>query len=188
MRCAQRCPNDHGGYQEDYQRAWARVLSACCGSGTCWQWIGHTVHEQQEVWGKYHPCRTRVQTHQWFHCWNVLNHSKFTNWGIQDVAQFFPLLLIFPLTLCFLSMQVDFRDYPPLLRQAVSIARKIQDPLMEYAQVCSTDEDILCLKLHPLQVRGWRNYGFLWFYLSICMYCCILLKHDFFDPLGSFKD
>lgn len=23
---------------------------------------------------------------------------------------------------------------------------------MEYAQVCSTDEDILCLKLHPLQV------------------------------------
>ncbi|MEQ2187721.1 Transcription elongation factor SPT6, partial [Goodea atripinnis] len=45
----------------------------------------------------------------------------------------------------------DFRDYPPLLRQAVSIARKIQDPLIEYAQVCSTDEDILCLKLHPLQ-------------------------------------
>lgn len=52
-----------------------------------------------------------------------------------------------------LSVQVDFRDYPPLLRQAVSIARKIQDPLMEYAQVCSTDDDILCLKLHPLQVR-----------------------------------
>ncbi|XP_014910255.1 transcription elongation factor SPT6 isoform X2 [Poecilia latipinna] len=45
----------------------------------------------------------------------------------------------------------DFRDYPPLLRQAVSVARKIQDPLIEYAQVCSTDEDILCLKLHPLQ-------------------------------------
>uniref|UniRef100_A0A4W6FPN6 SPT6 homolog, histone chaperone and transcription elongation factor n=1 Tax=Lates calcarifer TaxID=8187 RepID=A0A4W6FPN6_LATCA len=47
--------------------------------------------------------------------------------------------------------ETDFRDYPPLLRQAVSIARKIQDPLVEYAQVCSTDEDILCLKLHPLQ-------------------------------------
>lgn len=58
-----------------------------------------------------------------------------------------------PLTLCFLFVQADFRDYPPLLRQAVSIARKIQDPLVEYAQVCSTDEDILCLKLHPLQVR-----------------------------------
>uniref|UniRef100_A0A674DZC1 SPT6 homolog, histone chaperone and transcription elongation factor n=1 Tax=Salmo trutta TaxID=8032 RepID=A0A674DZC1_SALTR len=47
--------------------------------------------------------------------------------------------------------QTDFRDYPPLLRQAVSVARKIQDPMVEYAQVCSTDEDILCLKLHPLQ-------------------------------------
>uniref|UniRef100_A0A8C6KXY1 SPT6 homolog, histone chaperone and transcription elongation factor n=1 Tax=Nothobranchius furzeri TaxID=105023 RepID=A0A8C6KXY1_NOTFU len=45
----------------------------------------------------------------------------------------------------------DYRDYPPLLRQAVSVGRKIQDPLIEYAQVCSTDEDILCLKLHPLQ-------------------------------------
>ncbi|MBN3299776.1 SPT6H factor, partial [Amia calva] len=47
--------------------------------------------------------------------------------------------------------ETDFRDYPPLLRQAVSVARKIQDPLIEYAQVCSSDEDILCLKLHPLQ-------------------------------------
>lgn len=59
---------------------------------------------------------------------------------------------------CVFCVQADFRDYPPLLRQAVSVARKIQDPLMEYAQVCSTDEDILCLKLHPLQVRrepGW---------------------------------
>ncbi|NP_660094.1 transcription elongation factor SPT6 [Danio rerio] len=47
--------------------------------------------------------------------------------------------------------EADFRDYPPLLRQAVSVARKIQDPLVEFAQVCSTDDDILCLKLHPLQ-------------------------------------
>ena len=50
------------------------------------------------------------------------------------------------------DFQADFRDYPPLLRQAVSVARKIQDPLVEYSQVCSSDEDILCLKLHPLQV------------------------------------
>ncbi|CAL8280696.1 unnamed protein product [Arctogadus glacialis] len=47
--------------------------------------------------------------------------------------------------------EAEFRDYPPLLRQAVSIARKIQDPLVEYTQVCSSDDDILCLKLHPLQ-------------------------------------
>lgn len=45
----------------------------------------------------------------------------------------------------------DFRDYPPILRQAVSIARRIQDPLIEFSQVCSSDDDILCLKLHPLQ-------------------------------------
>ncbi|XP_076154074.1 transcription elongation factor SPT6 [Alosa pseudoharengus] len=47
--------------------------------------------------------------------------------------------------------EADFRDYPPLLRQAVSVARQIQDPLVEFAQVCSSDDDILCLKLHPLQ-------------------------------------
>ncbi|XP_038670173.1 transcription elongation factor SPT6 [Scyliorhinus canicula] len=45
----------------------------------------------------------------------------------------------------------DFRDYPPLLRQAVSLARRVQDPLVEFSQVCSTDDDILCLKFHPLQ-------------------------------------
>uniref|UniRef100_A0A2K6TY16 SPT6 homolog, histone chaperone and transcription elongation factor n=1 Tax=Saimiri boliviensis boliviensis TaxID=39432 RepID=A0A2K6TY16_SAIBB len=45
----------------------------------------------------------------------------------------------------------EFRDYPPVLRQAVSLARRIQDPLIEFAQVCSSDEDILCLKFHPLQ-------------------------------------
>uniref|UniRef100_A0A670YW18 SPT6 homolog, histone chaperone and transcription elongation factor n=1 Tax=Pseudonaja textilis TaxID=8673 RepID=A0A670YW18_PSETE len=45
----------------------------------------------------------------------------------------------------------EFRDYPPVLRQAVSLARRIQDPLVEFAQVCSPDEDILCLKLHPMQ-------------------------------------
>ncbi|XP_026576952.1 transcription elongation factor SPT6 [Pseudonaja textilis] len=47
--------------------------------------------------------------------------------------------------------QTEFRDYPPVLRQAVSLARRIQDPLVEFAQVCSPDEDILCLKLHPMQ-------------------------------------
>lgn len=49
-------------------------------------------------------------------------------------------------------LQAEFRDYPPVLRQAVSLARRIQDPLIEFAQVCSSDEDILCLKFHPLQV------------------------------------
>lgn len=45
----------------------------------------------------------------------------------------------------------EFPDYPPVLRQTVSLARCIQDPLMEFAQVCGSSEDILCLKFHPLQ-------------------------------------
>uniref|UniRef100_A0A670YVV9 SPT6 homolog, histone chaperone and transcription elongation factor n=1 Tax=Pseudonaja textilis TaxID=8673 RepID=A0A670YVV9_PSETE len=54
--------------------------------------------------------------------------------------------------LCYVGVNwTEFRDYPPVLRQAVSLARRIQDPLVEFAQVCSPDEDILCLKLHPMQ-------------------------------------
>ncbi|XP_071442779.1 transcription elongation factor SPT6 isoform X2 [Hetaerina americana] len=45
----------------------------------------------------------------------------------------------------------DFRDYPMLLRQAISIARRMQDPLMEFSQLCTSDEEILCLRYHPLQ-------------------------------------
>ncbi|CAD7091358.1 unnamed protein product [Hermetia illucens] len=47
--------------------------------------------------------------------------------------------------------QSDFREYPDLLRQAVSIARKMQDPLVEYSQLCTADEEILCLRYHTLQ-------------------------------------
>lgn len=45
----------------------------------------------------------------------------------------------------------DFRDYPPLLRQAISLARRIQDPLVEFSQLCTADEEILCLRYHCLQ-------------------------------------
>ncbi|XP_043230112.1 transcription elongation factor SPT6-like isoform X3 [Amphibalanus amphitrite] len=45
----------------------------------------------------------------------------------------------------------DFRDYPELLRQAVSLARRMQDPLLEFAQLCNAEEEILCLRYHPLQ-------------------------------------
>lgn len=37
------------------------------------------------------------------------------------------------------------------MRQAVSLARKIQDPLVEYSQLCTADEEILCLRYHTLQ-------------------------------------
>nr|XP_023025243.1 transcription elongation factor SPT6 isoform X1 [Leptinotarsa decemlineata]XP_023025244.1 transcription elongation factor SPT6 isoform X2 [Leptinotarsa decemlineata] len=47
--------------------------------------------------------------------------------------------------------QADFRDYPELLRQAVSVARKMQDPLVEYSQLFNADQEILSLRFSPLQ-------------------------------------
>ncbi|CAN7987050.1 unnamed protein product [Ixodes hexagonus] len=49
------------------------------------------------------------------------------------------------------ALQNDFRDYPLLLRQAISLARRMQDPLVEFSQLCTPDEEIFCLKYHPLQ-------------------------------------
>ena len=48
----------------------------------------------------------------------------------------------------------DFREYPPLLKMSISVARRLQDPLVEFCQLCNPDEDILALKFHPLQVRS----------------------------------
>lgn len=45
----------------------------------------------------------------------------------------------------------DFKEYPTLLKQAVSLCRKIQDPLLEYSQLCGPDEEIMCLRYHSLQ-------------------------------------
>lgn len=47
--------------------------------------------------------------------------------------------------------EADFREYPPLLRQAISVARRLRDPLVEFSQLCSADEEILCLRYHTLQ-------------------------------------
>ncbi|XP_017064106.1 transcription elongation factor SPT6 [Drosophila eugracilis] len=47
----------------------------------------------------------------------------------------------------------DFKEYPALLKQAVSLARKMQDPLVEYSQLCDADDEILCLRYHSLQER-----------------------------------
>lgn len=45
----------------------------------------------------------------------------------------------------------DFREYPLQLRQAISLARRMQDPLIEFSQLCTADEEILCLRYHSLQ-------------------------------------
>jgi len=60
--------------------------------------------------------------------------------------------------LCVCILQEEFREYPPVLRHAVCVARRLQDPLIEFAQLCNQDEDILCLKYHPMQVKLDYNY------------------------------
>merc|ERR1719370_2246954 len=45
----------------------------------------------------------------------------------------------------------DFREYPATLLQAISVARRLQDPLVEFSQLCGPEKDILCLRFHPMQ-------------------------------------
>lgn len=47
--------------------------------------------------------------------------------------------------------EADFLDYPPLLRQAISIGRRVQDPLIEFSQLCNPDDELLNIKFHSLQ-------------------------------------
>ncbi len=47
--------------------------------------------------------------------------------------------------------EAEFREYPLLLRQAISVARRIRDPLVEFSQLCTADEEIMCLRYHTLQ-------------------------------------
>ncbi|XP_044580545.1 transcription elongation factor SPT6-like [Cotesia glomerata] len=46
---------------------------------------------------------------------------------------------------------IEFPSYPPQLREAISLARRLQNPLGEFSQLCNSDNDLLCLKFHPLQ-------------------------------------
>jgi len=39
-----------------------------------------------------------------------------------------------------------------MLREAISIARRLRDPLVELSQLCNQDEDLLCIHFHPMQV------------------------------------
>ncbi|XP_044595292.1 transcription elongation factor SPT6-like [Cotesia glomerata] len=45
----------------------------------------------------------------------------------------------------------ELPSYPPILRVATSLVRRILDPLGEFAQLCNADQDLLCLRFHPLQ-------------------------------------
>jgi transcription elongation factor SPT6 len=45
----------------------------------------------------------------------------------------------------------DFREYPNILKQAVSIARRMQDPLIEFSQLTGPENEITSLRYHPMQ-------------------------------------
>ncbi|OXA61519.1 Transcription elongation factor SPT6 [Folsomia candida] len=47
--------------------------------------------------------------------------------------------------------QTDFREYPLILRQAISLGRRMQDPLIEFSQLVNHDDEIMCLRFHPMQ-------------------------------------
>ncbi|OXU17876.1 hypothetical protein TSAR_004906 [Trichomalopsis sarcophagae] len=51
----------------------------------------------------------------------------------------------------YLALATEFKDYPLELRQAISLARRLQDPLVEFSQLCNSENEILCLKYHDLQ-------------------------------------
>ncbi|XP_046863856.1 transcription elongation factor SPT6-like [Xenia sp. Carnegie-2017] len=47
--------------------------------------------------------------------------------------------------------ETEFREYPMILRRAISVGRRIQDPLAEFAGLCVDEDELLCLRLHPKQ-------------------------------------
>ena len=57
--------------------------------------------------------------------------------------------------LCSQSFNIvsEFPDYPIQLRHAISLGRRAQDPLTEYATLAINPEDLTCLPLHSLQAH-----------------------------------
>ena len=48
--------------------------------------------------------------------------------------------------------KTEFREYPAILRRAISVGRRIQDPVAEFSALCVDEDELLCLRLHPRQV------------------------------------
>jgi transcription elongation factor SPT6 len=47
--------------------------------------------------------------------------------------------------------QKYYPDSDPMVRYLVSLARKVQDPIMEYSRLMNVEDDYKHLHLHPLQ-------------------------------------
>ncbi|GAM20704.1 hypothetical protein SAMD00019534_038790 [Acytostelium subglobosum LB1] len=52
----------------------------------------------------------------------------------------------------------EFKEYPPVLKHAIAIARCALDPMTEYSNLCTDSNEILYLKLHPLQDMIGKDY------------------------------
>ncbi len=52
----------------------------------------------------------------------------------------------------------EFSDFPPTLRQAISLGRMLLDPLIEIAGLCNENNEILCLQLDTLQGMVNKDY------------------------------
>lgn len=66
-----------------------------------------------------------------------------------------------------LCIKNEFRDYPQLLREAISLGRRMQDPLVEFSQLCTTDDEILCLRYHQYQVIIILNFNLFNFFFFL---------------------
>jgi transcription elongation factor SPT6 len=45
----------------------------------------------------------------------------------------------------------EFPDFPPLVKYCISLARKVQNPCLEYAGLFNMDEEYKLLRIHPHQ-------------------------------------
>eukprot|EP01133_Synstelium_polycarpum_P008015 gene8015-9416_t len=52
----------------------------------------------------------------------------------------------------------EFKEYPSVLRHAIAIGRCALDPLTEYSNLCTDNNEVLYLKLHPLQEMIGKDY------------------------------
>ncbi|XP_057294879.1 transcription elongation factor SPT6-like [Hydractinia symbiolongicarpus] len=47
--------------------------------------------------------------------------------------------------------QTEFPEYADVLRHAISLGRRIQEPLLEFSNLCDSEDELLCLRFHPMQ-------------------------------------
>ena len=78
------------------------------------------------------------------------NPSRFFKWRIGSGVKQNKIYLLINFHDSY--FQNEFLEYPSLLRHAVSLGRRIQDPLSEFAALCVEEDELLCLRLHPFQV------------------------------------